>query len=140
MPDDITPLDLILLADEEGNTVRVTALGRYPGQADMLTAEIVVETPFVRGRLDLALWGSRLEQWGRVLDRLEAGEDAGWMTVESGPSLSVRLRGERDCPEVVVEDVTTSMVTVVVPVDLPDDWIARHRERLATLSAAWAPE
>ncbi|MFH8608342.1 DUF5959 family protein [Streptomyces sp. NPDC018029] len=133
-----SPADLILFADEEGNSVRVTVLGAYPGQPHMRSAEISVETPFVRGRLDLALWLSRLRQWGHVLDRLEAGEDAAWMNAERGPTLSVRLRGERDCPEVVVEDVTTSMVTVRVPVDLPDDWLAHHRERLASLLASWS--
>ncbi|MFD6436829.1 DUF5959 family protein [Streptomyces venezuelae] len=136
------PAPFILLSDDEGNSVSVTVTGRHPSPSVtgtiMFAAEIGIETPFVRGRLDLALWSSRLEQWGRVLDRLEAGEDAGWMVAERGPSLSVRLVGERDCPEVIVEDVTTSMVTVRVPVALRDDWIARHRERLATVLDARA--
>ncbi|MFD4629335.1 DUF5959 family protein [Streptomyces sp. NPDC058284] len=137
---DNNPADLILLADEEGNSVRVTVLGRYPGQSDMLTAEISVETPFVRGRLDLALWSARLSQWSQVLDRLEAGEDAGWMTAESGPTLSLQLAGEHDCPEVLIKDTTISMVTVRVPVDLPDEWVSHHRTRLRQVLGSWPLE
>lgn len=52
------------------------------------------------------------------------------MTVERGPSISIRLTGERDCPEVIVEDDTISMATVCVPVDLPRNWIDSHRRKL----------
>lgn len=39
------PTDLALLADEEGNSVRITVLGRHPRMVAGLAAEIVVETP-----------------------------------------------------------------------------------------------
>ncbi|MGQ4382611.1 DUF5959 family protein [Streptomyces sp. SAS_270] len=138
----VGPMDLALLADEEGNAVRITVLGRHPMMQDGvgLAAEIAVETPFVSGRIPLALWRRRLEDWGRALDRLESGEDIAWMAVDRGPSVFIRLTGERDCPEVVVEDETVSMVTVHVPVDLPEHWIARHRERLHDVLTAWNPE
>ncbi|HET6860755.1 MAG TPA: DUF5959 family protein [Streptomyces sp.] len=142
---DVAPMDLVLLEDEEANRVRVTVLGEYPqepggsSRSAGLRAEVVVETPFVSGREDLALWSSRLEEWRQALDRLSAGEDAGWMTVGSGLSLFIRLKGERDCPEVVVEEATSSMVTVRVPIDLPEGWIEDHRQRLRTLLDAWNP-
>lgn len=60
------------------------------------------------------------------------------MVVGSGLSLSIELKGKRDCPEVVVEEVTTSMVTVRVPIDLPEDWIPDHRRRLNELRSAWS--
>ncbi|MEN8653992.1 DUF5959 family protein [Streptomyces sp. 21So2-11] len=143
---DVAPMDLVLLEDGEGNSVSISVLGEYPKSHDeselppMLRALIVLETPFVGGREELPLWNSRLEEWARALDRLEAGEDAGWMTMGSGLSLFIRLTGERDCPEVVLEEVNRSMVTVRVPIALPDGWIADHRQRLRTLMDAWNPD
>ncbi|WP_327395727.1 DUF5959 family protein [Streptomyces phaeochromogenes] len=135
------PTDLALLADEEGNSVRITVLGRHPRMVAGLAAEIVVETPFVRGRLELALWRRRLEAWGHALDAaFDRGEDIAWMTVERGPSISIRLTGERDCPEVIVEDDTISMATVCVPVDLPRNWIDSHRRKLRDVLTLWNPE
>jgi len=130
-------MDLVVLADDEGNSVGIRVLGQHPSVSDGLAAEITVATAFVNGRLDLLLSRSRLEAWACALDRLEAGQDIAWMRVERGPSVFIQLTGERDCPEVVVEDVTVSMVTVRVPVDLPPDWIATHRRRLRDLTAAW---
>lgn len=140
---DFVPMNLVLLSDEEGNSVCVRVLGPYPkdpeapGLPAMLKAELILDTTFVSGREELALWASRLGEWERVLAKLEAGEDAGWMTVGSGLSLSIELQGKRDCPEVVVEEVTTSMVTVRVPMDLPEDWIPDHRRRLNELRSVW---
>ncbi|MFD6751348.1 DUF5959 family protein [Streptomyces anthocyanicus] len=130
-------LDLALLCDDEGNSVRITVLGPLPGVAGGLSAEIVVGTPFVAGRLDLSLWRSRLTSWAEALGRLEAGEDIAWLHVQRGPSLSIHLNGEHDCPEVVVEDVLDSMTAVRVPIDLPDDWIATQRGLLAAVLDAW---
>ncbi|WP_368858388.1 DUF5959 family protein [Streptomyces massasporeus] len=48
----------------------------------------------------------------------------------SGPSIFIELADERDCPEIVVEDESGSMVTVQVPLGPPDDWIADHQQRL----------
>ncbi|GAA1234580.1 hypothetical protein GCM10009665_25970 [Kitasatospora nipponensis] len=130
-------LDLTLLCDDEGNSVRITVLGPLQGVAGGLSAEIVVDTPFVAGRVALSLWRSRLNSWAEALDRLEAGEDIAWLHVQRGPSLYIHLNGERGCPEVVVEDDLVSMTTVRVPIDLPDAWIATHRELLAAVLEAW---
>ncbi|MFC8450008.1 DUF5959 family protein [Kitasatospora sp. NPDC057223] len=130
-------LDLALLCDDEGNSVRITVLGPLPGAAGGLAAEIVVDTPFVAGRLALSLCRSRLTSWAEALDRLEAGEDVALTHVRRGPSVFIRLNGVRDCPEVVVDDDLASMATVRVPVDLPSDWVATHRGRLAAVLDAW---
>ncbi|MGQ4360591.1 DUF5959 family protein [Streptomyces sp. SAS_272] len=53
--DDIAPGELVSLADDEGNSVTVNVLGRNPGWAAGLDAEIVVGTPFVSGRCYPAL-------------------------------------------------------------------------------------
>ncbi|MEV7089335.1 DUF5959 family protein [Streptomyces sp. NPDC093085] len=132
-----SPRALIFLADEEGNSVTVNVLRRNPGWAAGLDAEIVVGTPFVSGRVHLALYVAKLERWAEALERLEAGEDVTWMQMDRGPSLAIQLTGERDCPEVVVEDESGSMVTVRVPLVPPDDWIADHRRRLREVMDHW---
>ncbi|SFY47838.1 DUF5959 family protein [Streptomyces sp. F-1] len=137
--DDGPPTQLIRLADDEGNSVTVDVLGLDPRWRAGLRAEIVVRTPFVSGRLGLALTDSRLTDWGDALDRLDAGTDVAWMEMERGPSLFVQLDGERGCPEAVVEDESGSMVTVRVPVVPPDDWIADHRRRLRRIVDHWVP-
>ncbi|MEV0371860.1 DUF5959 family protein [Streptomyces sp. NPDC050636] len=134
---DIAPMDLVVLADDEGNSVRIKILGPVPTWSDGIAAEIVVETPFVSGRTDLILSDSKLQAWADALDRLDAGEDIAWMVMSRGPSVFIQLTGDRDCPEVVVEDESYSMVTVRVPVALPEDWIASHRERLRALTESW---
>ncbi|MEV0170303.1 DUF5959 family protein [Streptomyces sp. NPDC050803] len=127
------------LADDEGNSVAVTVLGRSPRWSAGLDAEIVVRTPFTSGRIHLALSARKLDSWAGALDRLDSGEDVAWMESDRGPTLSVQLTGERDCPEVVVEDEPGSMVTVRVPVVPPDDWIAAHRKRLHRVTSHWVP-
>ncbi|MGW1328058.1 DUF5959 family protein [Streptomyces antibioticus] len=139
MGDSPPPRELISLADDEGNSVSVNVLGRSPGWTAGLDAEIVVKTPFVSGRIDLALYVEKLESWADALDRLDAGEDVAWMEMRSGPSVLIQLTGERDCPEVVVEDESGSMVTVRVPLVPPDNWIADHRHRLRQVMDHWVP-
>jgi len=136
---DIVPRELVALADDEGNSVTVNVLGRDLRWSAGLDAEIVVKTPFVSGRVDLALYTLRLESWADALNRLDAGEDVAWMVMSPGPSIFIQLTGERDCPEVIVEDESGSMVTVRVPFVPPDDWIADHKQRLRQVMAYWVP-
>ncbi|MFD7865247.1 DUF5959 family protein [Streptomyces sp. NPDC057682] len=136
---DIAARELIFLADDEGNSVTVSVLGRSPGWSAGLDAEIVVRTPFVSGRIGLVLSSSKLGGWAAALNSLDAGEDAVWMEWDRGPSVSVQLTGERGCPEVVVEDESGSMVTVRVPLVPADDWIADHRRRLREVTRHWVP-
>lgn len=133
------PRELIALADEEGNSVTVNVLGRDRRWSAGLQAEIVVRTPFVSGRVDLVLYTSRLESWADALTRLKDGEDVAWMEMSRGPSIFIQLAGERDCPEVVVEDESGSMVTVRVPLVPPDEWIADHQQRLQQVIKHWVP-
>ncbi|WP_326580682.1 DUF5959 family protein [Actinacidiphila glaucinigra] len=136
---DVAARELISLADDEGNSVTVNVLGRALGWSAGLDAEIVVRTPFVSGRVDLVLSASKLESLATTLNRLDAGEDVVWMEWDRGPSISIQLTGERDCPEVVVEDESGSMVTVRVPLVLPDGWIADHRQLLRHVMDHWVP-
>ena len=136
---DSPPRELISLADDEGNSVSVNILGLDPRWAAGLKAEIVVTTPFVSGRIDLGLFAARLECWADALDRVDAGEDVAWMKMSRGPSISIQLTGEHDCPEVVVKDDSSSMVTVRVPIDPPGGWVADHRRRLRRVMDHWVP-
>ncbi|MFF4392694.1 DUF5959 family protein [Streptomyces sp. NPDC001552] len=61
------------------------------------------------------------------------------MEMSRGPSVFVQLTDDRDCPEVVVEDESGSMVTVRVPFVPPDVWIADHRQRLRQVMDHWVP-
>ncbi|MET7617902.1 DUF5959 family protein [Streptomyces sp. NPDC005408] len=125
---------------EPGAGDRLTRLARDLLRRDHTApAGLVVSTPFVSGSIDLVLSASKLESWAVALNRLDAGEDVAWMEWDRGPSLFVQLNGERDCPEVVVEDESGSMVTVRVPVVPPDDWIAAHQQRLHRVTAHWVP-
>ncbi|MFF2699996.1 DUF5959 family protein [Streptomyces cyaneofuscatus] len=133
------PTQLISLADDEGNSVTVSILGRNATWTAGLDAEIVVSTPFVSGRLDLSLSVRDLNSWSATLGRLDAGEDAAWREMSCGPSLFIQLTGERECPEVIVEDEGWSMVTVRVPLVPPDDWIADHHRRLRRVMDHWVP-
>ncbi|MER5471113.1 DUF5959 family protein [Streptomyces sp. NPDC002685] len=103
---DIAPRELISFAYDEGNSVTANVLGRDPGWSAGLETEIVVQTPLVSGRIDLILYSSKLESWADALDKLDAGEDVAWMEMSNGPSVLIQLAGERDCPEVVVEDTS----------------------------------
>src|SRR4051794_28875415 len=87
---DFAPMDLVVLADEEGNSVRITVLGPEPTWSAGLAAEIVVETPFVSGRTDLILYDWKLQAWAVALDKLDAGEDIAWMAMSNGPSVFIR--------------------------------------------------
>jgi hypothetical protein len=55
-----------------------------------------------------------------------------WCGVGSGDDSAERSGPQRDSGMI-------SMVTVRVPVDLPEHWIAVHRKRLRDLMAAWNP-
>ncbi|WP_399173053.1 DUF5959 family protein [Streptomyces sp. PanSC19] len=78
-----------------GNSVRITVLGPLQGVSGGPAAEIVVNTPFVSGRVGLSLWRSRLTSWGEALARLESGEDIARLHVQRGPSVSIHLNGKR---------------------------------------------
>ncbi|WP_405592347.1 DUF5959 family protein [Streptomyces sp. NBC_01092] len=72
---DSPPREFISVADDEGNNITANVLGRNPRWAAGLDAEKVVKTPFMSGRIDLALYVSKLESWADALDKLDAGED-----------------------------------------------------------------
>ncbi|MFF0374010.1 DUF5959 family protein [Actinoplanes missouriensis] len=121
------PYELVGLSDGE-NEVRIVVLAAE--SADLWEAEITVRSMFVKGSTLLMLFPSKLRAWGEALDGLAAGSDVTWMESGNGPTVRVRLDGGYDCPEVEVEDESSSMVTVRVPIALEGDWVAEHKVRL----------
>ncbi|MET7642795.1 DUF5959 family protein [Streptomyces sp. NPDC005426] len=121
------PFELVRLTDDE-NEVRITVLSAI--DSAFWEAEIVVTSLFVKGSTLLVLSRAKLEAWDRALERMALGEDVTWMEPDRGPTVSVQMEGERDCPEVVVEDESISMVTVRIPIALEEGWIADHQERV----------
>lgn len=136
-------VDLIRLADDEGNSVAVQVTGRdMPGVLtghDTLFANVLVATGFVRGQLKVWLLPSDLVDWEKALDSLAAGRDVSWMG-DRAPEIRIRLEGERGCPDVIVDDVPGSMATVTVPVALEEGWIDDQRRRLGEVRRRWPRE
>ncbi|MFI6863167.1 DUF5959 family protein [Streptomyces sp. NPDC050421] len=122
------PFELVRLTDSE-NEVRITVFSAM--DSAFWEAEIAVTSLFVKGSTLLVLSRSKLESWGRALEQLALEQDVIWMASDRGPTVSIQLDGERDCPEVVVEDESISMVTVRIPIALEDGWIADHQERVS---------
>lgn len=101
-----------------------------PMDSTFWEAEIVITSPFVKGSTLLVLSRPKIEEWEQALEALSQGRDIAWMQTDRGPTVSIQLEGERDCPDVVVEDESISMVTVRVPIALEDGWVLDHQERV----------
>ncbi|MFC5663138.1 DUF5959 family protein [Kitasatospora misakiensis] len=121
------PFELVRLTDSE-NEIRITV--HSPDGASFWEAEIAVTSLFVKGSTLLMLSRAKLESWQQALDSLKLGHDIIWMHTDRGPTVSIQLDGERDCPEIVVEDESISMVTVRIPIALEEGWIADHQARV----------
>ncbi|MFG2912333.1 DUF5959 family protein [Kitasatospora sp. NPDC048298] len=121
------PFELVRLTDFE-NEVRITVLSSE-GSA-FWEAEIAVTSMFVKGSTLLMLSRAKLEAWQQALESLKLGHDIIWMQTDRGPTVSVQLDGERDCPDIIVEDESISMVTVRIPIALEEGWIAEHQARV----------
>jgi hypothetical protein len=136
-------VDLIRLADDEGNSVTVRVTGRYtPGVLtghDTLMASVLVTTGFVSGQLELWISPRDLVEWETALDSLATGQDIRWMG-NRAPEIRIRLKGERGCPDVIVDDEPVSMATVTVPVALGEGWIDDQRRRLDAVRRHWPRE
>lgn len=120
------PFELVRLTDFE-NEVRITVHSAM--DSAFWEAEIAVTSMFVKGSTLLVLSRAKIERWTQALEALSRGQDVIWMQADRGPTVGIELEGERDCPEVVVEDESISMVTVRIPIALEEGWIADHQAR-----------
>jgi hypothetical protein len=131
--------DLARIVDTAGGfTVRVSGTYAEPPLQghDWLNAELVVESGFVSGALPVVLTAQDLDDWGRAVERLAAGEDAEWMT-ESGRTPEVRVHLEDDAVRVEVDDPPQTSVTVSVWVFPEAGWVDRLRADLEAVRAAY---
>jgi hypothetical protein len=138
------PTDLIRLSDDD-SSLRVCVLGRRrPGVLplhDLLDAEILVETSFIRGRLSICFYPANLEEWSRCLAALRAGQDVEWLNQGNGPM--IRVEWPEDNGEIVlihVQDATGSGASASIPIVLESDWIQQHQELLDTVRQTWPSE
>ncbi|MFB8210969.1 MULTISPECIES: DUF5959 family protein [unclassified Streptomyces] len=143
MPDS-SPVELMSLTDgEQVVSVRIVERMSFSGtdRYDTLRAEIVVDTGFVSGRVELYLNAYDLDRWAEVLESVAAGGKGTWL--ESGRSPRIMIdptdENESGCTEVSVYDVTGSQVVVTVPLMDRPDWDA-HRQMLAVVRSRFQLE
>lgn len=97
------------------------------------SAEIVVQSGFVNGRVGLQVSREELDEWERCLDALEAEEGAEWPA--GGRSAWVDVVPD-DPVEVTVHDSPSTQIAVCVPIDVASGWLEENRLRLDRVRAA----
>lgn len=137
-------MELVSLSDGD-NGFRVRVLGRRsPGVLhlhDRLDAEVLITSSFVSGRLAMSLVPSDLEDWSRALDLLAAGRDVCWRDDDHSPEIRIQPHhGEHGTPAVHVEDLGSSCVSVLLPMNLEEGWIDEQRRLLGLVLREWPSE
>lgn len=137
-------MNLIKLSDGD-NSFRVHVLGRRaPGVLwghDLLDAEIIVESSFISGHLNVSFYPSDLEVWSLALDALDAGQNVEWLDLGNGPVIRIELpNDDGDVPAVLVEDASGSCTSATIPIVLDDGWVEEQREHLRGVIRTWPSE
>jgi hypothetical protein len=99
------------------------------------TAEIVVESGFVSGRVGLQVSLKDLDEWERCLHALQAEGGAEWPA--GGRSAWVEVVPD-DPVEVTVHDSPSTQISVRAPIDVGSEWLRENRLRLAGVREAVA--
>lgn len=124
------PMDLIHLADPDGNRCIVRVTGRsQPGVLtghDILHADVLVSAGFVDARLDLYLFQHDLDSWEQELSDLGPGQTVS-IGGDRGLSLDFRVH-EGGWLSIQVRD--PDRLTTALGTRPQEDWIAEHRGRL----------
>lgn len=137
-------MDLIRLSDGI-NSFRVRVLGRrMPGVLplhDLLEAEVLIESGFGSGRLELALLPDDLDGWARGLDMLAAGQDVCWIDDNRSPEIRfLAFDEEQETPAVRVEDISGSGAAMFLPICLEEGWVDEQRKLLQQVRREWPRE
>ncbi|MET9619054.1 DUF5959 family protein [Kitasatospora indigofera] len=131
-------LDLIRLADTTQSITVCVVLGQPA--PDYFRADILIESHFVNAQVGIYLAVEDIEEWARVLDRIEGEE----LTYSETPlrvdwpsaGRDAYLRIVADDPYVVeVHDAPQTQIVVSVPLDLKDGWIEEARKQLTAARA-----
>lgn len=123
---------------DEGQSVTVEITCGAPvavGEEEFHPAAIVLESAFVRGRVDLYVSHGDLDDWGRCLDALAADEGAQWPDGDRSAWMEVL---PEDPVEVTVHDAPSTQVAVRLPVDVGCGWLEDNRRRLRRVREALA--
>ncbi|WP_244258388.1 DUF5959 family protein [Streptomyces sp. Tu 2975] len=108
---------------------------------DLLDAEVLIGSGFVRGRLNLSLFPDDLDRWSHALDVLATGRDVCWMDNNRSPEIRVQaFNEEHETPAVSVEDVARSGISVFLPLCLEAGWIDDQRQLLQMVRRQWPSE
>ncbi|MFE6156189.1 DUF5959 family protein [Streptomyces sp. NPDC057889] len=103
------------------------------GEEHYYSAEIVLKSGFVNGRVGLRVSREDLDEWERCLDALQAEEGAEWPA--GGRSAWVDVVPD-DPMEVTVHDSPSTQIAVCVPLDVASDWMEENRLRLDRVRSA----
>ncbi|MER6305827.1 DUF5959 family protein [Streptomyces sp. NPDC001657] len=134
------PVDLIHLADADGNQCIVRVTGRsQPGVLtghDTLRADVLVSTSFLDARLELFLLQQDLSTWEEQFQRLVPRGNAG-LGGGRGLELGFQLNEDESVGVTLHDPDRLSTFFWVRP---QDDWIQDHRARLDRVRQVWPSE
>ncbi|GAA1896908.1 DUF5959 family protein [Actinomadura bangladeshensis] len=128
-------VELIHLADDLGNGVVLRITGQ---DARSLEGTIEVASYFVSGSINTRVDREDLAAWEKVLDSL-AQDDGGAAWREDQRATEIHLDLDDDRVHVAVVDRHSFLVTVELTIEVAEDWLEDHRERL-TATRALLPE
>ncbi|CCK25530.1 hypothetical protein BN159_1151 [Streptomyces davaonensis JCM 4913] len=127
------PIELVRL-EGDGNSVVLRISG---ADGDVLTGGFVIDTPFVKGALQVWVFPGELREWQEALDALDAGQDAVWREFSRGPSMVIERDVAEERARVTVKDPSMSLTSVTVTVPLVDSWFDDAYERLESVRKTW---
>ncbi|MEU5057486.1 MULTISPECIES: DUF5959 family protein [unclassified Streptomyces] len=135
MADGVQTFELFQFADTvQSVAIEVRCGGPLTlGEERYYSAEIVVKSGFVNGRVGLQVSREDLDEWERCLDALQAEEGVEWPAGGRGAWVDVV---PDDPMEVTVHDSPSTQIAVCVPIDVASDWMKVNRLRLDRVRAA----
>ncbi|MBW8481837.1 DUF5959 family protein [Actinomadura parmotrematis] len=126
--------DLIDLADDLGDSVVLRISHAEDG---CLVGEIEVRSPFVGGRLLEVIHPDCLDDWEVVLDDLARGDNTAWR--EGRDRNEIWIEEDEGGPlRVTVVDAAGSLASAELLIEVADDWLDDHYDRLDAVRDAWS--
>lgn len=134
-------VDLVHLADEDGDFCLVRATGRHqPGVLtghDVLRAGVLAHADFIDVRLeDLYLTGQDLDAWQQDISSLAPGRGAA-IGGDRGPSLGVHMHEDYSLAVTINDPDRLYAVLGIYP---QENWMGEHVGRLEQVRRTWPSE